>query len=190
MILAEFLRRFRAFKKRETGNASIEFVFLFPVFIFLFLTGFEAGYYMVRNVFLERAVDVAVRDVRLGTGEADDFDEMRSRICDQARIIPDCLNAVQIEMQSVAITPGATTPLRSPARCVDRESSDDASAHTNFGLGGENEMMMVRVCVLAEPLFPSTGIGVGLSVDNQGNYALVATSAFVNEPGSRALVAN
>ncbi|MEO0945149.1 MAG: TadE/TadG family type IV pilus assembly protein [Pseudomonadota bacterium] len=181
-----FLRRYRSFRKREHGNATIEFVFLFPVFMFLFLTGFEAGYYMVRNVLLERAVDVTVRDVRLGNGNVPDFDAMKVRICEQAAIIPDCLNAVQIEMRSVAIAPGGTTPLRAPARCVDRESTDDPLTGTTFDVGAENEMMMVRVCALTQPLFPSTGIGVGMQVDNQGNYAIVATSGFVNEPGNRA----
>lgn len=180
-----FLRRYRSFKKCENGNAMIEFVFLFPVFIFLFLTGFEAGYFMVRNVLLERAVDVAIRDVRLGNGNVPNFDDMKINICEQAAIIPDCLNALQIEMQSIAIVPGGTTPLRAPARCVDRESTDDSITGTTFDVGLENQMMMVRVCALSQPLFPTTGIGVGMRVDTEGNYAIVATSAFVNEPGNR-----
>jgi len=34
---------FARFRRGQDGNATIEFVFLFPAFIFLFLTGFEAG---------------------------------------------------------------------------------------------------------------------------------------------------
>ena len=48
-------------------------------------------------------------------------------------------------------------------------------------------MMMVRVCALSKPLFPTTGIGVGMQVDGDGNYAIVATTAFVNEPGNRGI---
>jgi len=44
---------------------------------------------------------------------------------------------------------------------------------------------MVRVCALSKPLFPTTGFGVGMQVDPDGNYAMVATTAFVNEPGNR-----
>lgn len=185
MILSGFLRRYRSFRKGQNGNATIEFVFLFPVFIFLFLTGFESGYFMVRNVMLERAVDVAIRDVRLGNGNVPDFDDMKLSICQQAAIIPDCVNSVQVEMQSIAITPGSTTALRAPARCVDRASTDDSITGTTFDVGLENQMMMVRVCALMQPLFPSTGIGVGMRVDAEGNYAIVATTGFVNEPGNR-----
>ena len=177
--------RLTSFKKREDGNATIEFVFLFPAFMFLFLTGFESGYYMVRNVMLERAVDVAVRDVRLGNGSVPRFEKLKERICEQASIIPDCVNSVQIEMQSVAITPGSTTAVNGPVRCVDRLSEEDPETGTIYDAGNENELMIVRVCALSQPLFPTTRLGVGMKVDVEGNYAIVATSGFVNEPGNR-----
>lgn len=185
MVLSRLLRRYRSFKRRESGNATIEFVFLFPVFIFLFLTGFESGYFMVRNVMLERAVEVAIRDVRLGNGNVPDFDEIKGRICDEALIIPDCINTVQVEMRSVNIVPGVAAALGTTARCRDVSSADDPLTGTTFDVGLENQMMMVRVCALMQPLFPTTGIGVGMQVDSAGNYAIVATSAFVNEPGNR-----
>jgi hypothetical protein len=49
-------------------------------------------------------------------------------------------------------------------------------------VGGNNELMMVRVCALFRPMFPSTGLGLNLRYDGDGNYAIVATTAFVNEP--------
>lgn len=61
------LNKFSGFADRQDGSATIEFVILFPGLMMLFLMGFEAGYYMVRNVSLERAVDMTVRDVRRRT---------------------------------------------------------------------------------------------------------------------------
>ncbi len=178
---------FRYFRKSQEGSATVEFVVLFPAFIFLFLTGFESGYYMVRNVMLERAVDVAVRDVRLGNGRVPSFEHLKAKICNQAGIIPDCMNSLQIEMQPIPIEPGSTALVRGPAKCVDRLSTEDPRTGTTYEVGDQNSMMMVRVCALSQPLFPSTGIGLGMRVDAEGNYALVATTAFVNEPGNRSL---
>ena len=178
----------RNFKEKQDGSATIEFVLLFPVFIFLFLTGFEAGYYMVRNVMLERGLDIAVRDVRLGNGRVPTFAALKQRICDEALILPDCVNNMQIEMRPVDIEPDEIAVMNGPARCIDLNSSDDPLTGTTYNVGAVNNMMVVRVCSLAEPLFPSTGIGVGLQVDSFGNYALVATAAFVNEPGNRGMI--
>ncbi len=185
--MSSLFRKYRSFKDQQDGNATIEFVFLFPAFMFLFLTGFESGYYMVRNVMLERAVDVAVRDVRLGNGNVPSFVALKQRICEQAAIIPDCVDSVQIEMQPIAIAPGGTAAVRTAAKCVDKMSNDDPLTGTTYDVGTENEMMMVRVCALSQPLFPSTGIGVGMQMDGEGNYAIVATTAFVNEPGNRVI---
>ena len=185
--MSGLFNKYRSFKDQQEGSATIEFVFLFPAFMFLFLTGFESGYYMVRNVMLERAVDVAVRDVRLGNGNVPSFVALKQRICEQASIIPDCTNNVQIELQPVAITPGSTAPLRTAFKCVDKMSNDDPLTGTTYDVGSENQMMVVRVCALSKPLFPTTGIGVGMRVDAEGNYAIVATTAFVNEPGNRSI---
>lgn len=185
--MSSLSKKYQTFMEDEDGNPTVEFVFLFPVFISLFLMGFESGYYMVRNVMLERAVDVAVRDVRLGNGRVPEFAALKDKICSQAAMIPDCMNSVQIEMQPVAISPGGTAVMVGPAKCVDKLSTDDPLTGTTYDAGEENQMMIIRVCALSQPLFPTTGIGVGMRVDAEGNYAIVATTAFVNEPGNRAV---
>ena len=184
--MSSFVRNIRKFRRADGGNATIEFVLLFPVFIFLFLVGFESGYYMVRNVVLERAVDIAVRDIRLGNGRIPQFDDLKANICNNAGILPDCVNSIQIEMQQVDITPGSVASMQTAARCVDKQSTADSLTGTTYDLGAVNSMMIVRVCSLQQPLFPTTSLGVGMGVDSEGNYAMVTTTAFVNEPGTRA----
>ena len=185
MKLFPGFRILNRFRSRQDGSATIEFVLLFPMFMFLFLTGFESGYYMVRNAMVERAVDISVREIRLGGGAVPDLKTLKRSICDQALILPDCMNSVQIEMDPVAVAPGALASKSGPIRCVDKESNIDPATATTYDIGAENEMMLIRVCALSQPLFPTTRLGMGMRADAQGNYAIVALAAFVNEPGQR-----
>jgi len=41
---------------------------------------------------------------------------------------------------------------------------------------------LIRVCAVFKPVFPSTKLGIRLARDELGGYALVASSAYVNEP--------
>ncbi len=186
-MMTRYTERLGRFRKQQDGNATIEFVILFPALMSLFLMGFEAGYYMVRNVMLERAVDISVRDVRLAMGGVPDFDALKQRICDEALILPDCVNSLQVEMQPVPAGPDGISEMRQPVRCIDKESNVDPADGTTYNSGGSNQLMLLRVCALSQPLFPTTGIGVGMRADGQGNYAIVATSSFVNEPGPRTI---
>ncbi len=180
------LSKIRKLRRDENGSATIEFVILFPLIMFMFLTGFEAGYYMLRNVMLEHAIDVAVRDVRLSKGQVPNFADIKSRICEEALILPDCLQNVQVEMRSIPREPGSMVSMQGPARCIDLDSTTDPATGTVYQTGQQNETMVVRVCALAQPMFPTTRLGLGMGQDAHGNYAIVATTAFVNEPGNRA----
>ncbi len=187
MMSKRMLSSLKRFRKDEDGNPTIEFLLFLPLFMFMFMMMFEAGYFMVRGVMLERGVDMAVREVRLSNGAVPDYPALKERICSQAGILPDCVNSIQIQMEQVPITPGGIAQFNAPARCVDVNSTDDASTGTTYETGAQNELIVMRVCALMQPLFPTTGIGAGMGVDSEGNYALVRTAAFVTEPGSRAL---
>ena len=163
----------------------MEFVLFLPLFMFMFIVSFEAGYYMVRGVMLERGVDVAVRTVRMSNGAVPDYPTLKKQICENAGILPDCENSIQIQMEQIPIAPGGIAQIQGPARCVDSRSTDDALTGTNYQTGSQNQLMVVRVCTIMQPLFPTTGIGAGMSIDLDGNYALVRTAAFVTEPGDR-----
>ena len=45
--------------------------------------------------------------------------------------------------------------------------------------------MLLRICLKEEPMFPTSIIGAGLisAGEEDGSYALMTTSVFVNEPG-------
>lgn len=52
----------------------------------------------------------------------------------------------------------------------------------NFENGQDNELMILRACVKIDPIFPTTGLGANIPKDGYGQYSLIATSVFVQEP--------
>lgn len=177
-LLKPLFAGLRRLRKREDGNATVEFVILFPMFMIIFVSAFESGLLMVRQVMLERALDLSVRGLRLGTWTPPTHDDLKRNICNLAGIIPDCMNSILVELQPVDKT--TWQPLNVNAQCVDRDST--IAPVLNVNAGTDNELMLVRVCAVFDPIFPTTGLGMQLGKDATGAYALVATSAFVNEP--------
>lgn len=166
--------------REEDGTVTVEFAILFPAFIAIFLAAFESGLMMVRNVMLERGVDFAVRELRLGQPVPPTFDQLKNIICDNSLIIADCFDVVQLELQPIDMGTWVIPP--GDARCIDQDANINPIDDTTFIGGGNNELMLVRVCALFQPLFPSTVLGMQMPADGNGNYALVVSSAFVNEP--------
>ena len=174
------LRRLRRRLRREEGNSTIEFVIIFPIFMTIFISTFEAGMLMVRQVMLDRATDISVRALRLGSWATPTHEQLKRNICNLSAILPDCMNSVLIELRPVSTT--TWTPLPSNPTCVDKDAL--IQPVTTFDGGQQNEMMLVRVCALVKPMFPTTGLGLRLPEEGDDYYALVSTSAFVNEPRS------
>ena len=157
--------------------------------MFIFFLGFESGYYMLRGVMLERGVDVAVRNVRLGGGNVPDLAEIKTDICQTALILGDddgtCQDSLQIAIRPVSPVPGGVADLGTDIACIDKTVDiNDEANDTTYNTGSGNQLMMVTVCSLEIPMFPTTGIGAGMKYDTQGNLALVSTAMFVNEPGN------
>ena len=163
---------------RENGNATIEFALLFPAFITMFLVVFETGLLLTRGVMLDRAVDISMRQLRLGTLDPMTHDSLKTTICNNSVIIPDCENTVLLELRPISTS--TWEPLTDAATCVDR--SADVQPVLDFEQGKSNEMMLVRVCAVFDPFFPTTGLAAQMKLDGTGAYALVAMSAYVNEP--------
>jgi len=172
------INRVRRWLRREDGSASIEFVILFPALMVLFLSSFEVGIYLTRSVLLDRALDLNVRALRLGSLNPPTQAELKRRVCNDALILPDCMNAMAIEL-----VPISTTTWQFPANqvaCVDRAA--EIQPVVTFSPGAENEIMLVRACAILNPFFGTTPLVMGLPLDPSGGYAVAAVSTFVNEP--------
>ncbi len=151
--LISALRRFR---RSEDGQATIEFCILFPAFISIMLCSIEAGIMMVRNVMLERGVDIAVRELRLGDPTPPTYDEFKQSICDNAIIFNDCDELLQVALQPVSTD--TWTGLPNQLTCINEETHLDETdpinpiVDTTFIGGGNNDLMIVQACGLFDPL--------------------------------------
>ena len=66
--------------------------------------------------------------------------------------------------------------------CLDT-SDEDFDPPIVFNPGVENEMMIARACLVHNPILPLFEAVLSIKrYDEQGNFALVSKSAFVNEP--------
>jgi Flp pilus assembly protein TadG len=166
------------FRRSEAGTATVEFVLMIWIFLAIFMASFESGLLMTRFVMMERALDMTVRDLRLGNIENPTHESVRAIICSRTVLFDDCNDIMMLELQPVSTT--TWSPLNESVECVNRAS--EINPVDQFTEGTGDEMMLVRACAVFDPIFPGTGIGLRLPRVNGGGYAVVATSAFVNEP--------
>lgn len=179
---------FKRFRSSQEGVVTVEFVLIVPIFLMFFLMTYESGMASLRNVMLERGVDIAVRDVRIGRMANPTRETLRARICEEAKIIPDCTNQMELEM--ILRDPRNWVDVDPAARCIDR--SVTVQPAVIFNNGGNNELLFLRACARFDPVLPSGSfalIGNAIRANSTaaaaGSYALVATTAFVVEPFNR-----
>ena len=176
--------RLRRLAREEDGTSTIPFIIFLPFFMLLVMSSLEMGMLMLRHVMLERALDLSVREVRMGlwtnpaAGSVSDHDVFKSTVCNRAGVIPDCMNVLRIELRPVSTK--IWKPLASGPLCIDR--SEPINPVTRFDQGFGDEMMLVRACAKFDPIFPTSSLGFRLPGDKGGAYALVSASAFFNEP--------
>ncbi|MGR3463051.1 MAG: TadE/TadG family type IV pilus assembly protein [Roseovarius sp.] len=177
-MIARLTRRLRRFARDRRGSASVEFVILAPFLIGFIVFAMELGMLSLRAAMLERGLDIAVRDVRLGTGTAPGHDEIKQIVCDNASVIADCDANLRLEMIPTDLRNFAT--LDATPDCT--EASEPSKPVRNFIPGGQNQLMLLRVCLKYTPLFPDAMLGDALIKDSNGDVALTTVSAFVQEP--------
>jgi hypothetical protein len=173
-----FLHRFR---NDEDGNMVIEFVIFVPLLFTIFMTSVELGIYSMRQMWLDRGLDMTVRLVRLGTGATPDHDALKDMICERAGFIPDCSTSLKLEMQPV--DPRNFAGIATPIDCVDQSQPVLPEDAPTYVAGQEHDLMLLRACVKFDPIFPTTGLGFSFVKDGSGQVQMSAMSAFVQEPG-------
>ena len=175
-VLSRSLGRFR---RSESGHATIEFALVFPSMLFLLLSGVEMGLVSLQHAMLERAMDITVRDIRLSTGSAPQHDEIKDLLCERAGFISNCEDNMLLEM--VEIDPRAWGGISKNDTCTDQ--SEEVAPVVQFkNDAGDNALMILRACAKIDPVFPTVGLGRNVVKDGAGQFALVAISAFVQEP--------
>lgn len=178
-MLSWIFKLLRGIRRDESGGVTVEFVIIFPILMSLFISVFESGLMMTKVMMLERGLDLTVRQIRLAPAStAITHDAVKGMICDHALILGDCEDNIQIEMVQIDTStfamPGRTS------QCIDRESEIEPTL--SFNVGGQNDIMFIRACVVVDPMFPNIGLGLVFTKDPSGGVRLVSSSAFANEP--------
>jgi hypothetical protein len=143
------------------------------------MASFESGLLMTRNILPERALDLTLRELRLGSFVAPSHDTIRDAVCARTVLYADCGTIMRLELTRVSTTtwdlPAADTP------CADRDEPIQLPDPPDTG--AENGMMLIRACAVFDPVFPMTGLALRLKKESPGGgYAIIARPACVNEP--------
>lgn len=175
----------RRFRRKEDGHATIEFVIVFPAVLLTMLAGIELSLVGLHQSMLERALDVTVRDIRLGTNTNPEYDEevahdvIKDTICERAGFINDCSTNLRLEM--IQLDPFQPFNVPADVDCIN--TAEEAKPVRSFVNGQSNELMILRACAKINPVFPTSVMGKTLvNGSSDGKYPLVAISVFVQEP--------
>ncbi|WP_323763271.1 pilus assembly protein [Marinovum sp.] len=169
----------RRFAREEAGSVeTVAFALWMPMIVILLLTMLEVGAYTARSVMLERAVDQTVRTIRLETGAAPQHDAIKEMICERAVILPNCNANLRLEM--VQRDPRSWLDLPGAPDCTD--NALEVAPVRQFTNGLTNQLMVLRACAKITPIFPTTFLAGAIDRDTAGDYALVASTSFVQEP--------
>jgi hypothetical protein len=177
------MRRFiarlrRGFARDETGSATPEFVLVAPFLIGFVIFSVELGLVTMQGAMLERGLDIAVREIRLGTGTAPQHDDIKNAICDNALVVTNCREKLRLEMVPTDLR--NLTTLDPTPDCTD--AAEPAKPLRAFIPGAQNQFMLLRACLKYKPIFPQELLGSALQTDSSGDAAFIAMSAFVQEP--------
>lgn len=177
--MTRFSKRLRRAWRDESGVATVEFVMALPILLAVFSASFESGLMMTRSIMLEQSLDMVMRELRLGHYVAPDAELLKEEICSRTVIFSDCKASLMIELQPISTSTWAMPA--EAATCADRDL--DIQPVTSLQIGQQNDLILVRACIVQDAIFPTTGIGLRLTrVDAGGGYEIVAVSAFSNEP--------
>jgi hypothetical protein len=172
-------RQVRRFRLRDAGASTVEFMVSLPFVLMILFMSIDFGAVMLRQVFLDRAVEMAVREVRLGNIPSGGIATLRELICDGTLLIHDCPNSLTIELRPINTTTWAG--VNDPVECINR--ADNIVPTLTFNpAAGTQALMLVRVCASADPFLTITGIMLGVGNETGGDLQLVSIGAFVNEP--------
>lgn len=168
----------RRFLRRQDGTGTVELALTLPILLAILFTAVDFGVLMLRQVFLDRAVDIAVREVRLGRISGNGLDTFRAQVCAGTILTPNCVANTAIEMRPV--DPVTWAGLDAPVQCVNR--AEDIAPVLTFNPGARQDLMLIRVCTVVRPFIGLSGLILGLPRGPSGEHTLVSRGAFTNEP--------
>ena len=173
------LRLIHRFRRSEDGTSSVEFVILMPLVFAIFVAALESGLMMVRWTSIDRASDMVIRQLRLGQLANPTARLLREEICQRTYMIENCFQNTVVEIREIDRATFAMPAAEEP--CVTRDDQIIVPV-TTITPGQQNDLMLIRVCVTVDALFPTSVYALPIDYDAQGGYALAVASLNVNAP--------
>lgn len=170
------IARVRPFGHDDGGATAIEFALVAPLFIGLLFTLFDGGGVIIQSVMIDRALDKAVRVVRVA-GSITSHADFRKIVCANSVMIPNCSEKLVVEM--TVVTSAASFPTTS-APCIEKNAP---APKPSFSSGSRGDVLYVRACLAVSPMTPWAAEGYSLPRNASGGFYVVAVNGFMNEPG-------
>ncbi|MEZ5686726.1 MAG: pilus assembly protein [Paracoccaceae bacterium] len=168
------------FRRSESGAVSIPAVMYLPVFIMILAASVELCVLILKQTMMERGLDVTTRVLRLGLDDLPEHDELKRSICNAIALIPSCMEDLTVEVYAVDSDSWTSTLAGTSAMCRDRDGQQDVAGFIEGG--SSDQLMLMRACLKVEPMMALNPLGMALARSVDGEYALVSTTSFVNEP--------
>ncbi len=166
---------------REDGTATIEFVTVIPMAMAILLAAGEASMVSLRQTALDRALEMTVRELRLGQILNPTVADLRNRICTRLGMEEDCAENLTLELtvRSTSTTGIVSVPNLTNL-CINRATNIEPVLL--FQPGAANDLVLVRACLVQDYFFPTTANQIALENNAGDEFQLISTTAFVNEP--------
>ncbi len=169
------------FLRSESGAVTIPTVMWIPLFLMILVGSVELMLINMQQILLNRAMDVTSRSLRIGSETIPTHDDLKTRMCDAIRFVPDCMDNLAVEVFPIDTATWSLSNTDAPM-CTDATS--DAVLTPEIATGGANQLIVLRACLKLRPMSPADPLALALDLDAGGRFALVATTVFVNEPRS------
>ncbi len=171
--------KWRRFLRNQSGQIAIEFTVLFPILFSALLIAIELGLYTLQQTMLDRALDLAVREVRVDSTQEHSHASIKRMICDNETFFSDCDTELMLELS--VVDPRGFSGFSSARNCADRATPVNPMHSYNPSNG--HALMLVRACYVFDPIFPVTRLWQSGATGTENGIMMTSTSVFVQETG-------
>lgn len=173
------LQALARYRRAEDGAVTIPALLWLPLFIMIMVASVELCVLTIKQTLLERGVDLSTRILRLGISEMPTHTQLKRSICSNIAFLSTCMDDLAIEIFEVNQETWTSSGAGRAVLCSDAITEDTAPT-LQRGLG--NQLMVLRACLRVTPMEKLNPLSQMLIKNENGQYALVVTTAFVNEP--------
>lgn len=168
------------FRRAEDGAVTIPAVLFLPLFIMIMAASVELCVLAFKQTLMERGVSLSARVMQLGMSDLPDHTTLKRSVCQNIAFLRNCMDDLRVEVFEVDKTTWSSSRSGTSATCVDR--SDVTQPDPDIEGGASDQLMIMRACLMVEPMMMVNPLARALVQGTEGEYALVTITSFVNEP--------